>query len=226
MHLLGSRFPALGRVDTPMRREMEDFAAKINLNFILNVILDRRGEVIEAVAGHFIQAHRAGVDISKKVYGLLIPELADLVLSSTSPIDFDLFQGDKGITSAEPATKPGGEIVLVCGCLEGISPAHPELVDYLGQKTNDQIWEMLDRGQAPDPLTAAEALVLNDIKAKMAITLVTEGIPPETCRAMGFGHVLPDQLDEYVRQRLGREPSLRIGILHESAEVLPILAAF
>lgn len=223
MHLLGSRWPALGRVDTPMRREMEDFAEKIHLNFILNVILNRQGELIDAVAGHFVQAHRAGVEISQRVYGVPIPKRADLVLSSTSPIDFDFFQGDKGITSAELATKPGGEIVLVCGCLEGISPAHPELADYVGQKTSEQIWEMLDRGQVPDPLTAAEAIVLNDIKAKMAITLVTEGLAPDICQAMGFRHLLPDQLAEYVRRRLEAEPSLEIGILHESAEVLPIL---
>jgi len=108
MHFLGSRYPALGRVDTPMRHEMEDFAEKINLNFILNVILSREEELVGAVSGDFIKAHRAGIEISKKVYGLPIPELADMVISSTSPVDFDLFQGDKGITSAQPATKQGG----------------------------------------------------------------------------------------------------------------------
>ena len=98
MHFLGSRYPALGRVDTPMRQEMEDFAEKIHLDFILNVILNRNGDLVSAVAGHFIAAHRAGVECSRTVYGVPIPELADLVISSTFPVDFDLFQGDKGIT--------------------------------------------------------------------------------------------------------------------------------
>lgn len=223
MHFLGSRYPALGKVDTPMRQEMEDFAEKINLNFILNVILNRQGELVAAVSGHFIKAHRVGVNISKSIYGLPIPELADLVLSSTSPVDFDLFQGDKGITSAEPATKPGGEIVLVSGCVEGICPAHPELADYLGQKTTEQIWEMLDRKQIPDPLTGAEAIVLNDIKAKMDITLVTEGIPRPVCESMGFGHVLPDHLNSYIAQKLTKNPNLKIGVLRQSSEVSPFL---
>jgi len=223
MHFLGSRSPALGRVDTPMRQEMEDFAERIGLNFILNIILNREGELVDAVAGHFIQAHRAGVEISKKVYGLPIPELADLVISSTSPVDFDFFQADKGITSAELATKPGGEIVLVSGCIEGISPAHPELADYLGKMTNGQIWELVHRREAPDPLTAAEAIVFNDIKAKMDITLATEGISPALCQSMGFRHVWPKRLAEYVNERLGRKPDLKIGILRQSAEVLPIL---
>ena len=224
MHFLGSRYPALGRIDTPMRQEMEDFAEKIGLNFILNVILNREGELVDAVAGHFIQAHRAGVVISRKVYGLLIPDLADLVVSSTSPVDLDFFQGDKGITSAEPATKPGGEIVLVSGCIEGISPAHPELADYVGKMTNEQIWEMLNHGEAPDPLTGAEAIVLNDIKDKMSMTLVTEGISPAVCQGMGFRHVWPDGLGEYISQRVRENPGIKIGVLRQSAEVLPILA--
>lgn len=225
MHFLGSRDPALGRVDTPMRQEMEDFAGQIGLNFILNVILNRAGELVDAVAGHFIQAHRAGVEISRQVYGLPIPELADVVISSTSPVDLDFFQADKGITSAEPATKPGGEIVLVSGCIEGISPAHPELADYLGQMTNEQIWGLVHHRKVPDPLTAAEAIVFNDIKDKMNVTLATEGILPALCQSMGFRHVWPDELSEYLSQRLSEAPDMKIGILRQSAEVLPILVS-
>jgi lactate racemase len=223
MHFLGSRYPALGKVDTPMRQEMEDFAEKINLNFILNVILNRNGELVSAVAGHFIKAHREGVNISRSIYGSPIPELADLVISSTSPVDFDLFQGDKGITSAEPATRPGGEIVLVSGCLEGICPAHPELADYLGKYTTEQIWELLDHRQIADPLTGAEAIVLNDIKAKMNVTLVTQGIPAPVCESMGFHHIRPSQLNAYLGQKLKDNPELKIGVMRQSAEVLPVL---
>jgi lactate racemase len=225
MHLLGSRWPALGRVDTPMRLEMEDFAAKIGLNFILNVILNREGEIVSAVAGHFVQAHRRGVEMSTAVYGLPIPAQADLVISSTAPVDWDLFQSDKGITSAEPATRPGGEILLVAGCEEGVSPAHPELTDYLGTMTSSQIWEMLKRGETPDPLTAAEAIVLNDIKEKQSVTIASEGLSPALVRAMGFAHVNPSQLDAYVQQRLHANPDLTIGIMHQSAELFPYVVA-
>ena len=224
MHFLGSRYPGLGVVDTEMRREMEDFAERIGLNFILNVILNRDGELVDAVAGHFIKAHRAGVEKSSRVYGVPIPELADVTISSTSPIDFDFFQGDKGITSAELATKAGGEIVLVSGCLEGISPAHPELADYVGRMTNDQIWKMLRAHQAPDPLTGAEAIVINNIKEKMQITVVTEGLAPALCASMGFRHVYPDGFADYIRARLTENPALKIGVLRHSAEVVPILA--
>jgi lactate racemase len=224
MHFLGSRHPGLGVVDTEMRREMEDFAGQIGLDFILNVILNRDGELVEAVAGHFIKAHRVGVEKASQVYGAPVPELADMTISSTSPIDFDFFQGDKGITSAEVSTRPGGEIVLVSGCLEGISPAHPELAHYVGKMTNDQIWKILSDHQPHDPLTGAEAVVINDIKAKMQITVVTEGLAPELCASMGFRHVYPSAFADYVGTRLTQNPALKVGVLRHSAEVVPILA--
>lgn len=223
MHFLGSRYPALGKIDTPMRQEMEDFAQKIGLDFIVNTILNRHGQLVDVVAGHFIDAHRVGVKKSREVYGLPIPELADMTISSTSPIDFDFFQADKGITAAEPATRLGGEIVLVAGCLEGISPAHPELADYVDRMTSGEIWDVLYRGEAPDPLTGAEAIVINDIKERMTITIVSAGLSSELCEQLGFRHVEPSKLAEYIDQRLSEGPDLKIGILRQSTELMTIL---
>jgi nickel-dependent lactate racemase len=143
MHLLGSRDPALGRVDTEMRREMEEFAEKIGLDFIVNVVLNCSGLVVDAMAGYFVQAHRVGVEKARQVFGITIPGLADIAISSTSPVDFDFFQADKGLFAAEPAVRTGGEIILVSGCVEGISPAHPELAQLLnpGRKQKESLRE-------------------------------------------------------------------------------------
>ena len=43
--------------------------------------------------------------------------------------------------------------------------------------TNAEIWQMLHKYAAPDPLTGAEAIVINDIKTKMDITIASEGFP-------------------------------------------------
>jgi nickel-dependent lactate racemase len=222
MHLLGSRHPALGLRESTMRKEMEDFARVIQLNFILNVILNRDAELVGAVSGHFSEAHQAGVEIAKKVYGVPIPELADLTISSATPMDFDFFQGDKGITSAELSTCVGGEIVLVAGCVEGISPAHPELADYVGAMSNDEIWKLLAAKTVEDPLTAAEAIVINDIRAKMAISLLSRGISPEKCRRLGFTSIPEDGLNDYIAGRIRQQPGIKIGILRHSADVLPL----
>lgn len=223
MHLLGSRHPGLGTVDTEMRREMEDFARRIGLNFIVNAVLNREGGLVAIACGHFLDAHRAGVEVSRQIYGAAIPDRADLTISSTSPVDFDFFQGDKGITSAELSTRNGGEIVLVSGCEEGISAAHPELADYLGRMTTEQIWQEVEHGKVKDRLTCAEAIVVADIARKMQITLVTEGISEQLAGQMGFGHCRPASLQKHVDRKLAERPDLQIGILRNSAEILPVV---
>ena len=222
MHLLGSRHPALGLRESIMRKEMEDFAQVIKLNFILNVILNRNVGLVGAVAGHYAEAHKVGVEMAKAVYGVPIPELADLTISSASPVDFDFFQGDKGITSAELSTSVGGEIVLVAGCIEGISPAHPELAEYVGTLRNEEIWKMVATKTVKDPLTAAEAIVINDIRNKIAISLVSRGISSEMCKNLGFTYIAEDDLNKYIAKRIQQQPEIKIGILRHSTDVLPL----
>lgn len=57
----------------------------------------------------------------------------------------------------------------------------------------------------------------------MSISPVTEGLSPELCRSLGFGHMWPDAFPRFVTQRLEAAPDLRIGILRRSARVLLLL---
>jgi len=224
IHYLGCRNPLIKGVDTEMRREMEEVAQAVGLEFIVNTTLNRQGEVADVVAGHFIEAHRAGVERSKKVYGVPVPESVDLCISSATPVDFDLFQAAKGISAAEMVTLGGGEIVLVSGCVEGISPAHPELADYMGRMSTAELWKLAESGLPPDPLTCAGAILINTVRDKMAITVATEGLTQDACSSLGLGHVLPEHLSRYIQERISAKPDLRVGILKYSAELFPFEA--
>jgi len=52
--------PLSGRADSPARKDIEEAAGIAGLRFILNVVINSRKEIIAAVAGDFIQAHREG----------------------------------------------------------------------------------------------------------------------------------------------------------------------
>jgi len=205
-----------------MREEMEEVAERVGLDFILNVVLNCQGEIVDAVSGHFVQAHRAGVDLSRKIYAKAIPSKSDLTISSTSPIDHDFFQGDKGIFTAGLTTRTGGEIVLVTGCLEGINPNRPELASLVGKLTNTQILNNIQRGKISDLLMASEAITLNDAKQTHQITIVSDGLTPDMCQIMGFNHLTPESLGSYIRQHLDQTPSLKVGLLRQSTSIYPI----
>ena len=221
MHLLGATEQQLGKVDTPCREEMEDFAQATGLDFIVNTVLNRYGQLVRVVAGHFVAAHREGVRWAETVYGVPFKRKADVTLSSTYPIDFDLFQADKGLFSAAVCTREGGEIVLVSPCYEGVSPTHPGAVE-LGCLDDDGLWQLVQSECDQDPLSIAEALYFNTLKRSFKVTLATEGIPRDVAQRMGFNRLEPGRLPEYLAHRLEAEPDLTVGIVRHSAETLPL----
>ena len=221
MHLLGATEQQLGKIETPCRSEMEDFADNVGLHFIVNVVLDEQGHILKSVAGHFVKAHREAVNWGFKVFGAAFHEQADLTLSSTHPMDYDLTQSDKGLFSAEIATKQGGEIILLSPCPEGIAPTHGEEMAKLAGYDDDTLWDMLKNNQIQDRFAASENMYLNHIKKNFKATLMMD---PVLCNIMGFFHLDSEHLNEYLNYKLKLDKNIKIGIINQSTEVLPVLS--
>jgi nickel-dependent lactate racemase len=219
-HLLGATEQLLGEIETPCREEMEDFAEITGLEFIINTVLDREGRVVHIVAGNMIDAHREGVKWGKRVFGAPFTEKTDITISSTFPVDFDLFQADKGLFSAAISTKKGGEIILLSPCYEGVSPTHPESVE-LAHLTDSELFQICKDPEASiDPLSVAEVLYFNTAKQGFKVTLVSAGISDEIAKKLNFNPVKISQLQKYLDSRL--KEGLTIGVIHNSAETLPL----
>ena len=113
--------PLSGRADSPARQNIEEAARIAGLGFMLNVVINSKKEIVAAVAGDFIEAHRKGAEIVDSMYKVPV-EPADAVVVSCGgfPKDINLFQATKSLENAIPAVKKGGSIVLVAECTEGI----------------------------------------------------------------------------------------------------------
>ena len=112
-----------GRLEgNPVREDIEEAAAMVGVDFILNVVLDARKEILCAVAGDVTAAHRAGCAFLDTLYRKDLPERADIVLVSQggAPKDLNLYQTQKALDNAKHAVKPGGVIVLMGSCKEGL----------------------------------------------------------------------------------------------------------
>ena len=57
-----------GRLDSPVRQDMEDAAKIAGLDFILNVVLNGKKEIVQSVAGDYISAHRMGAATVDRMY--------------------------------------------------------------------------------------------------------------------------------------------------------------
>lgn len=112
-----------GTLDTnPLRMDIEEAGAICGIDFIVNVVLSEHKEIIRAVAGHPVKAHRAGCAFLDTLYLKELPHGADIVLVSQggAPKDLNLYQTQKALDNARHAVNPGGVIVLIGSCKEGL----------------------------------------------------------------------------------------------------------
>lgn len=104
----------------PIHKDMI-FAARIaGLAFILNVVIDAEKKVIEAFAGHFNDAHRAGCEFVRELAGVKAAP-AEIVITTNGgyPLDQNIYQTVKGMSAAEATCKPGGVIIVASKCNDG-----------------------------------------------------------------------------------------------------------
>ncbi len=109
-----------GRLDSPVREDIEEAASFLGIDFILNVVLNDRKEIAFAASGDYIDAHREGVAFLDKMQKVKV-EPADILIVSPGgyPKDLDIFQSHKALEHARNAVREGGSIILVAECREG-----------------------------------------------------------------------------------------------------------
>jgi|Deesub1362A_J573_1020465.scaffolds.fasta_scaffold01695_5 nickel-dependent lactate racemase len=110
-----------GNLESPVRKDMEEFAEIVGVDFILNVVLNSKEEIVKVVAGDPIKAHKEGCKIVDAMYKRKVRERADVVLCSSGgyPNDINLYQVQKAIDNVKRAVRGEGTIVMVAECPEG-----------------------------------------------------------------------------------------------------------
>jgi nickel-dependent lactate racemase len=105
----------------PIHEDMVEAARMARVDFILNAVVNSRGELVKAFAGDLEQAFSEAVKLVDEMYRVAVDRRADVVVVSAGghPSDINLYQAYKGVDNALEVVKRGGVIVLVAECLEG-----------------------------------------------------------------------------------------------------------
>ncbi len=106
----------------PVSEDMLEAARKVGTTFIVNAVVDDAKNYLFVAAGELDAAHRAACRVFDEVFGVAVEGEADLVLASCGgyPKDTQLYQAIKALDNAARAVRPGGVIVLVAACSEGV----------------------------------------------------------------------------------------------------------
>ncbi len=215
----------LGMVEgNPCRRGMEEVAKMVGLDFILNIVKNYAGDVAGIFTGDFIQAHRAGMAVAEKSFKVDMPQLADIVVVSSSPADLDYWQAEKGVTSAYFAVKEGGIVIFAAPCYEGLAHNHPRFRKWLDMELKDVVAGL--RAASPedteaDIVSAVLAVCNCRVRDRARIFSVSEGLTEEDLRVLHYTPYPTVQaaLDEAMKLI----PNATIGILPKGGISLPVL---
>jgi nickel-dependent lactate racemase len=123
--------------NNPVHLDMAEVASIVKPSFMFNVIMGHDGRIARAVCGDCLKAHDVGRGIVDELYAVPIDELADITISSQGgyPKDIDVCQTGKAIYHTQEATKPGGTMIILSDCTEGIGPPDANTI-FLGCGTN------------------------------------------------------------------------------------------
>jgi nickel-dependent lactate racemase len=109
-------------IGNPLHAELLEIARMARHDFILDVTLTQDRKISGVFAGDPVQAHAAGVRFVETTSLERLDEPADLVITSCAgyPLDLTFYQSFKGVSAAQHMAKPGGRILLIAECAEGI----------------------------------------------------------------------------------------------------------
>ena len=161
----------------PVREDLEEAAAMVGVDFILNVIVDEHQRIVDAAAGDVVLAHR---ELAKRLAreGLVeLPRKVDLALVSAGgdPKDINLYQAQKALDNCAGVVRPGGVLILLAECGEGYgSKVFREWM--ISDKTPQ---ELLDDLKRQFVLGGHKAAAISKVSTWAEIILVTSPVLAE-----------------------------------------------
>lgn len=112
--------------DNPVRQDLNESGRMAGVDLAVNVVMDAAKQPVAIMAG---VPHLVMEEASRKtgdLYGLSFERPYDIVIASCGglPKDICLYQAQKGLSTASACAAPGGKIVLLAKCGQGIGDDH------------------------------------------------------------------------------------------------------
>jgi lactate racemase len=168
----------------PLHIDMIHAARQAKLAFIVNVVIDANKKIINAFAGDMEQAHAAGCGFAGELAAVKAKP-ADIVITSNGgyPLDQNIYQHVKALSSAEATCKQGG-VIIVCAAL-GDGHGSTDMYDWLcggARAAMDKIMKIGRESTIPDQWATQ---IMARIQLKHTIIFVADS-DHQVIKDMGF----------------------------------------
>jgi nickel-dependent lactate racemase len=129
----------------PIHGEIRSIASRANVDFSVDVTINRDHDITTAYAGELSAVHRATCQVAKRTAMRPVSAPFDVVVTTNSgyPLDLNLYQAVKGMSAAAQVVKKGGTIICAAECSDGI-PEHGEYGQLLASRESpSELLEMI-----------------------------------------------------------------------------------
>jgi nickel-dependent lactate racemase len=191
-------------------------------HFMVNVAINPQREITALWAGHYIEAHEVACQAVAAHATRAVDEPFDIVITTNSgyPLDQNLYQTVKGMSAAARIVRPGGAIIAVSECSDGL-PDHGNYKQLLQMRPTPH--ELLAMIEAPgfelyDQWVAQSQAI---VQRKAEVYLYSSLDPAAVRAAMlepitDIAATLAQLLDRY-------GPGARVAVLPEGPQTVPYL---
>lgn len=194
----------------PIHDDVREIARMVGVHYALDVTLNREQKITAAFAGDMAAEHRAACAHVKRTAMRGVSSPFDVVLTTNSgyPLDQNLYQAVKGMSAAAKIVKPGGTIICVAECRDGL-PSHGSYGAVLASApTPAALLAMIGSPgySVPDQW---QVQVQAQIQTQADIRVKAAGLTPDEIRAAHFTPI--DDVSKAVSealQRAGAEATL------------------
>jgi len=224
-HWLSAKYKGseiMGKIDNPIRKEINKIGEAAGLKFIINTICDGSGNLFKCVCGEPVKTFEEGCKSALDIYGVPLAAKGDIVIVDSFPAVIDLWQAAKGIFSGDLALKPDGVLILVSPCTEGVSAEYPKIID-IGYRPFSEIENIVKNGELKNLTLAAHlAHVGRVIRGKRTGILVSLGIPKNIAEKLGFYYAktVQDALELALKIK-GNDA--KVVVIKNGGSVMPII---
>jgi len=222
-HLFNTNCDNLTIKDNPAHADALDIARRVGIDYIVNVVLNRKKEIAKVVTGDVEQAWLEGVSIVNRMSLWEISEKADILISSPGgyPSDQNLYQSLAVPTRKNPVFKDGATIITATRCIDGVGEARMQKI--LSEANNlSEVVGNIEQGEITDYELASFAYAYYMKKYNLSYLVVTDGVSKKELTEMFIESAasIQDAVDEAFRIQ-GKDA--RVLVVSDSKNIVPRL---
>lgn len=183
--------------------------------FSIQVVLDRHQRVFRVAAGELNASFKLATDWANEVFCVKVASKADVVVTIAHyPMDVDLYQTQKVLDNAKLALKPGGTLIFVSKCREGIG----DEVFYKQLARSKDPDEVLRNLTAEYKLGYHKAAKIAELSKWAKLSGVTS-LPDETLERINIRPF--DNIQKAVDAALIEKPKATVLVIFEGSVLVP-----